>query len=74
MVADVHAAVLKVWSKRYRDLGPARTQVACRPHAVLAGLVSGGFGREITAGRAAALLHGLIAIETWRHHHRRSTN
>ena len=27
---DDHAAVLKVWSKRYRDLGRARTQVACR--------------------------------------------
>ena len=30
-----HTAVLKVWSKRYRDLGRARTQVACRLHAVL---------------------------------------
>jgi hypothetical protein len=33
--ADDHAAVLKVWSKRHRDLGRARTQVACRLHAVL---------------------------------------
>jgi hypothetical protein len=32
---DDHAAVLKVWSKRYRDLGRARTQVACRLHQVL---------------------------------------
>jgi transposase len=32
---DDHAAVLKVWSKRHRDLGRARTQVACRLHAVL---------------------------------------
>ena len=30
-----HAAVLKVWSKRYKDLGRSRTQVACRLHAVL---------------------------------------
>jgi hypothetical protein len=50
---DGHAAVLKVWAKRYRDLGRARTQVACRLHAVLADLVPGGFGREITAGQAA---------------------
>jgi transposase len=28
--ADDHAAVLKVWSKRYRDLGRTRTQVVCR--------------------------------------------
>ena len=28
-VPDDHAAVLKVWSRRYRDLGRARTQVVC---------------------------------------------
>ena len=33
--AEDHTAVLKVWSKRYRDLGRTRTQVACRLHAVL---------------------------------------
>lgn len=32
---DDHAAVLKIWSKRHRDLASARTQVACRLHAVL---------------------------------------
>src|SRR5262249_19154632 len=32
---DDHAAVLKVWSERYRDLGRARTHVACRLHQVL---------------------------------------
>jgi transposase len=32
---DDHAAVLKVWFKRYQDLGRARTQVACRLHQVL---------------------------------------
>jgi len=53
---DGHAAVLKVWSKRYRDLGRARTQVACRLHALLCDLVPGGFGREITASQAAGLL------------------
>jgi transposase len=35
VVPDDHAAVLKVWSKRYRDLGRSRTQVVCRLHAVL---------------------------------------
>src|SRR5215475_5051408 len=28
--ADDHAAVLKVWAKRHRDLSRARTQVTCR--------------------------------------------
>ena len=35
--ADDHAAVLKVWAKRHRDLSRARNQVVCRLHAVLCG-------------------------------------
>ena len=53
---DDHAAVLKVWSKRYRDLGRARTQVACRLHQVLCELIPGGVPGEITAGQAARFL------------------
>ena len=48
--------MLKVWSKRYRDLGRARTQVACRLHQVLCELVPGGVSSEITAGRAGQAL------------------
>jgi transposase len=53
---DDHAAVLKVWSKRYRDLGRARTQVACRLHQVLCELIPGGVPGEITAGQAERIL------------------
>jgi transposase len=53
---DDHAAVLKVWSKRYRDLGRARTQVACRLHQVLCELIPGGVAKQITAAHAAHLL------------------
>jgi len=53
---DDHAAVLKVWSKRYGDLGRARTQVACRLHQVLCELVAGGVPGEITAGQAERIL------------------
>ena len=56
---DDHAAVLKVWSKRYRDLGRNRTQVVCRLHAVLGGLVPGGVPKAITAARAARVLKAL---------------
>jgi transposase len=56
---DDHAAVLKVWSKRYRDLGRARTQVACRLHQVLCELIPGGVPGEITAGQAGQVLASL---------------
>ena len=54
--ADEHAAVLKLWSKRYRDLGRTRTQVVCRLHAVLCDLVPGGVSRPIYASHAARIL------------------
>ncbi len=56
VTAEDHAAVLKVWSKRHRDLGRARNQVACRLHAVLCELVPGGVAKEITAAHAARIL------------------
>ena len=59
-VPDDHAAVLKVWSKRYRDLGRTRTQVVCRLHAVLCELVPGGVAKAITAAAAARLLDSIV--------------
>ncbi len=56
VAADDYGAVLKVWSKRHRDLSRARNQAACRLHAVLCELVPGGFSEEITAGQAARVL------------------
>ena len=53
---DDHPAVLKMWSKRHRDLGRTRTQVACRLHAVLCELVPGGISKDITAAHAARAL------------------
>jgi transposase len=57
--ADDHAVVLKVWSKRHRDLGRSRTQVVCRLHAVLCELLPGGASRRITAGQAARIVQSL---------------
>jgi transposase len=54
--ADDYAAVLRVWSRRHRDLGRAKNQVACRLHAVLCELVPGGVPEEITAAQATRIL------------------
>jgi transposase len=51
-----HAAVMKLWARRHRNLSSARTQIACRLHAVLCDLVAGGVPDEIHAERAALLL------------------
>ena len=54
--AEDHAAVMKLWAKRQRDLSRARNRIACRLHAVLCDLVPGGVPDEIYAGKAAQLL------------------
>src|SRR5215510_8955460 len=61
---DDHAAVLKVWSKRYQDLGRARTQVACRLHQVLCELIPGGVPKQITAGQAGRVLETITPAGT----------
>jgi transposase len=40
--ADDHALVLRVWSRRHRQLSSLRTQAACRLHAVLCEIIPGG--------------------------------
>jgi transposase len=51
-----HAAVLKVWVRRRRDLAQARNRIVNQLHAVLCELVPGGFAGEISAPQADALL------------------
>jgi transposase len=53
---DDHAAVLKIWAKRHRDLSRARNPVACRLHAALCEVVPGGVSKEIYAAHAAQIL------------------
>ena len=61
---DDHAAVLKIWSKRYQDLGRVRTQVACRLHQVLCELIPGGVPKQITAGQAGRVLETITPAGT----------
>ncbi len=56
VTAEDYPAVLKVWSKRHRDLARLRNQVACRLHAVLCDLVPGGHPKEISAAQATKIL------------------
>jgi transposase len=55
--------VLRVWSKRHRDLGRLRTQLVCRLHAVLCELLPGGVATELTAGQAAQLLGSITTCD-----------
>jgi len=48
--------VLKVWSRRRRDLASTRTQVVCRLHAVLCELVPSGVVKKVIAAHAVRLL------------------
>lgn len=57
--AEDHAAVMKLWAKRQRDLSRARNNVVCRLHAVLCDLVPGGVRGEMYAAHAAKLLEGI---------------
>ncbi len=59
--AEDHATVMKLWSKRQRDLSQERNRVACRLHAVLCELIAGGVPDEIYAEKAACLLAGVTA-------------
>jgi transposase len=61
VTAEDDTMVLRVWSRRYRDLASLRTQVVCRLHAVLCDLVPGGFSKQITAGQAIEVLAGITA-------------
>jgi len=60
---DDHAAVLKIWSKRHKDLGRTRTQAACGLHQVLCELIPGGVPGQITAGQAARILGSITPAD-----------
>lgn len=51
-----HAAVMRLWSRRRKDLSSSRTRVANRLHALIAELVPGGYPGEIHASKVAGLL------------------
>jgi transposase len=56
IAAEDDTAAMKMWARRYRDLGSLWTQTVCRLHAVLCDLVPGGFARRISVPQAIQLL------------------
>src|SRR5207302_646045 len=59
--AEGETAVMKMWARRYRDLGSSWTQTVCRLHAVLCDLVPGGFARRTSVPQAIQLLDAIVA-------------
>ncbi len=53
--------VMRVWARRYHDLGRLRTQAVCRLHTVLGELVPGGVRRDLQASQALAALDRIDA-------------
>jgi len=52
--------VMRVWSRRYRDLGRLRTQAVCRLHTVLCELVAGGVRKQLRTSQAIELLTRIV--------------
>jgi hypothetical protein len=59
--AEDQTMVMRVWSRRYHDLGRLRTQVICRLHTVLCELVPGGVRKELRTSKASEVVAGLVA-------------
>ena len=54
-----HAAVMRLWVRRRKDLAGSRTKVANQLQAVILELLPGGFRGEIYAAKVARLFQGI---------------
>lgn len=59
VAAEDHTAIMKLWTKRHRELSASRTRTVCRLHAVLCDLIPGGVRKRISAPMAVKLLESL---------------
>jgi transposase len=65
-----HASVLRLLSRRHRELAWTYNKSACRLHAVIADLVPGGIGKELVVSQARSMLEAVEpanAVERERH-------
>jgi len=58
---DDHSAVMRLWARRYRDLGSLRTQAICRLHTLIRELLPGGGHTKLRTSQAVALVEGIQA-------------
>jgi transposase len=61
LAAEDHTMVMRVWARRYHDLGRLRTQAICRLHAVLCELVPGGVRKHARTRQAIEVLDRIVA-------------
>src|SRR6478735_8764680 len=52
LTVEDQTVVLRVWSRRYLDLGRLRTQAVCRLHTLLSELTPGGVSRQLRTSQA----------------------
>jgi transposase len=61
LTVEDQTTVLRVWSRRYRDLGRLRTQAVCRLHMLLSELVPGGVRKQLRTRQAVAVVDRVVA-------------
>jgi transposase len=61
LTVEDQTIVLRVWARRYHDLGRLRTQAVCRLHTVLCELVPGGVRKQLRTSQAAAIVEDIVA-------------
>jgi transposase len=61
LTVEDQTIVMRVWSRRYHDLGRLRTQAVCRLHALLCELVPGGGRKQLRTSQAIAVVDGFVA-------------
>jgi hypothetical protein len=61
LAVEDQSIVLRVWSRRYLDLGRLRTQAVCRLRTLLSELVPGGVRKQLRTSQAIAVVDRVVA-------------
>ena len=61
LAVEDQTIVLRVWARRYHDLGRLRTQAVCRLHMLLCELIPGGVSKQLRTSQAGAVVERIVA-------------